>query len=322
MITQLSHGGYTGFAKKILYFFFVCTIWMSPKISAQTDVQLSQQMFSRINYNPAATGLSEDIHLYLLARQQWVGFKLAPQTIVFNAHTFVPWTRSGWGFSLIGDMLGYEKSINPKLRYAFHIPFISTRSSLSLGIGAGIMYKTIDGNKLVYENPADPNRIYGVKSDTKPDFDFGAEYNSKHISAGASVTHLGNKINNTPNTESSPHFYGYARGMFDITKQWQITPAFSWHNSKTVNQLEVNALLFYKKTFWVGASYRVNESVVGLAGVYPSPQLMLGYSYDYNAGKLAPYSRGSHEIMLSWRIPQPQKTRKATRMRECTHEWW
>ena len=308
--------------QKILPLMFICLVLTKIDVHAQNDIQLSQQMFSRINYNPAATGLSEDIHLYLLARQQWVGFKLAPQTIVFNAHTFVPWTRSGWGFSMIGDWLGYEESLNPKIRYAYHLPLVAYQSSLSFGIGAGVMYKTIDGNKLVYENPADPNRIYGVVNDTKPDFDFGVEYNSKHISAGTSITHLGNRFKNSQSTESSPHLYAYARGMFDINKQWQVTPALSWHNSKTIHQVEANALLFYKKTFWVGASYRVNESVVGLAGVYLSPQLMLGYSYDYNAGKLGAYSRGSHELMLSWRIPQPNKTRKATRMRECTHEWW
>ena len=308
--------------QKILSMMLICLALSVTDIYAQNDVQLSQQMFSRINYNPAATGLSENIHLYLLARQQWVGFKMAPQTIVFNGHTFIPWTRSGWGFSIIGDWLGYEESINPKIRYAYHLPLVEFQSSLSFGIGVGVMYKTIDGSKLVYENPADPNRIYGVVNDTKPDFDFGIEYNSKHFSMGTSITHLGNRFKNSLSTESSPHFYVYARGMFDINKQWQITPALSWHNSKNIHQVEANALLFYKNTFWVGASYRVNESVVGLAGVYLSPQLMLGYSYDYNAGKLGAYSRGSHELMLSWRILQPNKTRKATRMRECTHEWW
>ena len=86
--------------QKILPVVLICLALSKVDVQAQNDVQLSQQMFSRINYNPAATGLSEDIHLYLLARQQWVGFKLAPQTIVFNGHTFVPWTRSGWGFSI------------------------------------------------------------------------------------------------------------------------------------------------------------------------------------------------------------------------------
>jgi type IX secretion system PorP/SprF family membrane protein len=299
-----------------------CMALSGMNVYGQNDIQLSQQMFSRINYNPAATGISEDIQLYLLARQQWVGFKFAPRTIVLNGHTFIPWTRSGWGFSITGDQLGYEKSMNPKFRYAYHVPLVNIQSSLSLGIGAGIMYKTVDGNRLVYENPADPNRITELRSSTRPDFDFGVEYNSKYLSVGTSITHLGNRFNNTQSTESSPHLYGYARAMLDINKQWQVSPALSWHNSKTVNQFEANALLLYKKTFWIGASYRANESVVGLAGVYLTPQLMLGYSYDYNANFLGAYSKGSHEIMLSWRIPQPDKARKATRMRECRYDWW
>ena len=302
---------------------YLLLLMVSLPVLGQNDVQLSQQMFSRINYNPAATGISEDIELYALVRQQWVGFKLAPQTIVINGHTFVPWTRSGWGFSLIGDMLGYEKSINPKIKYAYHIPFSQSRSYLSLGLGAGILYKNIDGDKLVYENPADPNRIYGSKYQTSPDFDFGMEFGSKYLNLGASITHLGNRFNNSPTTQSTPHVYAYARSMLDINRQWRISPAFSWHNSKTVNQYEVNALLFYKKIFWVGASYRVNESAIALAGLYLTPEIMLGYSYDYNVGDLGAYSQGSHELMLSWKILQPQKKKKASRMRECAaHDWW
>ncbi|MDR2038338.1 MAG: PorP/SprF family type IX secretion system membrane protein [Bacteroidales bacterium] len=309
--------------RKILFIISLCLMLLgADQIFAQNDIQLSQQMFSRINYNPAATGITEDIHLYMLARQQWVGFKDAPQTIVINGHTFVPWTRSGWGFSLIGDMLGYEKSFNPKIRYAFHIPFSKSKSSLSLGIGAGVMYKTIDANNLVYENPADPNRLFGTQDKVKPDFDFGFEYNSKFLNTGASITHLGNNFNDSESTENSPHLYVYARGLFDLNKNWQITPGLSLHNSKSINQIEVNTLFFYKRVFWVGASYRIKESLVFLAGAYLSPNIMLGYSYDFNAHELSPYSNGSHEIMLSWKIPQPQKARKARRMRECYHAWW
>ncbi len=310
-------------ASKIVQVIFCMGMLLNGQyIFAQNDVQLSQQLFSRINYNPAATGLSEDLNFYLLARQQWVGFKNAPQTIVLNGSTFVPWTRSGWGFSVVGDMLGHQQSVNPKITYAYHIPFMRSKSSLSLGLSAGVLYKTTDGASLVYENPTDPNRLYQVESGVKPDFDFGLEYNSKHISVGTSVTHLGNAFDNKID-ESSPHFYAYARGMIDLSQKWQLTPAFSWHNSKTVQQFEANAIVFYKKVFWVGASYRVEESIVALLGAYITPNIMLGYSYDYNAGNnLSAYSQGSHEIMLSVRIPQPQKTRKASRMRECTHEWW
>jgi hypothetical protein len=77
-----------------------------------------------------------------------------------------------------------------------------------------------------------------------------------------------------------------------------------------------------KKRFWVGASYRLQESVVALVGAYITPNIMLGYSYDWSTINLHNYETGSHEIMLSLRIPQPNKSRKAARMRECYHSWW
>jgi type IX secretion system PorP/SprF family membrane protein len=299
-----------------------CTAFLSLPLLGQNDVQLSQQMFSRVNYNPAATGLSEDLYLYVLARQQWVGFRQAPQTVVINGQTFVPWTQSGWGFSIVGDMLGIEKSINPKIRYAFHIPFIQTKSSLSLGIGLGALYKTQDYTKATYEDPADPNRQFGIVDEIRPDFDFGVEYNSKYFSGGGSITHLGNKINGNRTTENSPHFYLYARGMFDLNPNWQITPALSWHNVKNVHQVEGNLTVFMKKRFWAGASYRLKDAVVFLAGAYITSNIMLGYSYDWSVNNMNNYTAGSHEIMLSLRIPQPDKTKKANRLRECYHSWW
>jgi type IX secretion system PorP/SprF family membrane protein len=303
--------------------FLACVLFLSlGRAYGQTDVQLSQQMFSRINYNPAASGLSEDIYLYMLARQQWAGFRNAPQTIVLNGHTFVPWTQSGWGFSIIGDMLGFEKSVNPKIRYAYHIPFMASRSSLSLGIGVGVMYKTLDFDKATYENPAEPDRGFGKMSATRPDFDFGVEYNAKYYQLGASVTHLGNKTDKLQNTESAPHFYAYGRGMFDLNPQWQLTPALSWHNTVNLHQIEANLTVFMKKRFWFGASYRMRDCAVFLAGAYITPEIMLGYSYDYSTTDMKSYQTGTHEIMLSWRILQPNKSKKATRMRECYHSWW
>jgi type IX secretion system PorP/SprF family membrane protein len=302
--------------------FFACMVFLSAGVSAQTDILLSQQMFSRINYNPASTGLSEDLHFFVLARQQWVGFKSAPATIVINGHTFVPWTQSGWGFSLIGDILGFEKSINPKINYAFHLPLIRSKSSLSFGIGVGAMYKTENFDKAVYEDPNDPERQYGIQSQMKPDFDFGLEYNAKYFNVGTAVTHIGNKKKNNRTTESIPHYYLYGRGMIDINKDWQLTPAISWLTTKKVNLIEGNLTVFMKKKFWGGVSYRINESIVFLAGAYLGDKVMLGYSYDYSTTKLSTVESGTHEIMLSLRIPQPQKSMRATRMRECYHSWW
>jgi type IX secretion system PorP/SprF family membrane protein len=297
-------------------------VWSAvSRVYGQTDAQLSQQMFSRINYNPASSGLSEDMYLYVLARQQWIGFREAPQTVVVNGHTFVPWTQSGWGFSIIADRLGFEQSVNPKIRYAYHIPFMASKSTLSLGIGGGVMYKSVDFNRAEYENPADPEESAPV-SQVRPDFDFGLEYNTKYFHVGGAVTHLGNKSDRIRNTATSPHLYLYGRGMIDLSKTWQLTPAISWHNNKNIHQIEANLTLFMKKRFWVGGSYRLQESAVFLAGAYITPNLMLGYSYDYSMISLSNYETGSHEIMLSLRIPQPKKSMRAARLRECYHSWW
>ncbi|MBR5973235.1 MAG: type IX secretion system membrane protein PorP/SprF, partial [Paludibacteraceae bacterium] len=57
--------------KKILGAVFL--LGLSFSLSAQQDMLLTQEYFSRVNRNPAATGNSNDIDIFLHGRIQWVG---------------------------------------------------------------------------------------------------------------------------------------------------------------------------------------------------------------------------------------------------------
>ena len=57
---------------------FCCTM------SAQQDLMMSQQLFSRINVNPAGTGNNDKFDLFLLGRFQWVGVDNGPKTGLLN----------------------------------------------------------------------------------------------------------------------------------------------------------------------------------------------------------------------------------------------
>ena len=79
--------------KALVFLLALLPIW----VYGQTDIQLSQQLFSRVNYNPAATGASNYINAFLMAREQCVGFKDAPSSPVFNVHNYFNSIRSGMG---------------------------------------------------------------------------------------------------------------------------------------------------------------------------------------------------------------------------------
>jgi type IX secretion system PorP/SprF family membrane protein len=277
-------------------------------LSGQNDIQLSQQFLSRVNYNPAATGGSNYMHVFLLGRQQFINFNGAPSTQVLNAHNYFAPINSGAGLSITNDRIGPESSINAKLAYAYYVHFED--SYLSFGLGGGVLYKNLDMNKLNPETPNDAT-LASYRDRTNKlnaDFDFGIEYNSARFQIGASVTHLNVSPIKIDNLQSGRHIYFYTKYTFNLDLDWKLAPSFVTHMSSwPIMQLDLNAMATYRDRFWFGASLRSNdafvmESLVGIVGLYITDFMGLGYSYDLNLGPIGKYTSGSHEISLRFRI--------------------
>jgi type IX secretion system PorP/SprF family membrane protein len=274
----------------------------------QNDIQLSQQFLSRVNYNPAATGASNYINIFLIAREQWLGFRDAPSTQVLNAHNYFNNINSGVGLSVINDRIGAESSINAKLAYAYYVQF--ENSYLSFGLGAGILHKRLDVNKLTPEEKVDETLLsyYDKSAKLNPDFDFGIEYSTEKFQIGASVTHLNLSPIKIDNLQSGRHIYFYSKYTFPIDLDWKLAPTVVANMSSfPIMSLDLNAMAYYRERFWFGASLRASdefvlESVVGIIGLYITDFLGLGYSYDFNIGPIGRYTSGSHEVSLRARI--------------------
>ena len=287
----------------------------------QTDVQLSQQLFSRVNYNPAATGASNYVNIFLMAREQWVGFKEAPSTQIFNIHNYFNNIRSGVGLSLINDKLGLMNSFNAKLSYAYHIHF-NEDAYLSLGLSGGILYKKFDKAKAVLESQYN-DQIFATymnrPTKVNPDFDFGVEFNTRKFQVGLSTTHLNNvakKVQDIKLLESNRHIYMYTKYIFNVGRAdtWKLVPTLMGINNLNTFSFEINGMAYYRERFWFGLSYRFDEkssgepglisseSLIGIVGLNITDFLRLGYSYDFNIGPVKNPSSGTHEIMLSLRL--------------------
>ncbi|HEX2974488.1 MAG TPA: type IX secretion system membrane protein PorP/SprF, partial [Bacteroidales bacterium] len=69
--------------KKLTTGFLFLLLFISPVFSQQ-DPLSSHYMFNTLTYNPGIAGTSGMICATALNRQQWVGFKGAPSTTLFN----------------------------------------------------------------------------------------------------------------------------------------------------------------------------------------------------------------------------------------------
>jgi type IX secretion system PorP/SprF family membrane protein len=140
----------------------------------------------------------------------------------------------------------------------------------------------------------------------------GVYYFSDKLFAGVSVPAFLSYKKNT-GTGSVQAFHSFeeydlvfsAGGLLTFSQVVKFKPSvlidYSLQNTKRLTQLDINGNLIISDLLWLGGSWRTSEQVVvGILQVQLNPQLMFGFSYDYPAGRMNSYSKGSSEFILRY----------------------
>lgn len=269
---------------------------------AQSDAILTQQWLSRINCNPAATGNTNDLNIFLMHRTQWSGINDAPQTSLLNATNYFKNINSGLGLSLSYDKEGdMYTNYNAKAAYAY-ILNLSDASLLSLGLGVNLQNRAVDFVKV---NMLHPDPLYqgrGKESKTGVDFDFGLEFNTERLTLGASINRIGKTDVDKLNTfKNAQQVYAYLRYRISIIEGLDLAPTVSYVYAGHMDVWETGLTGFIADQIWVGAAYR-HEVALAFSAGFEFNMFRLGYAYDHyikNSSALG----GTHEIMLSVKLP-------------------
>jgi type IX secretion system PorP/SprF family membrane protein len=285
----------------------VLALMAGTRVSAQNDVLLTQQWLSRINQNPAATGNSDNIDIFVLARRQWTGFDNAPLTQTLNIHNYFQRIRSGLGLTATHDETGIgNRLINAKLAYAYHVN-LGEKWLLSLGLSAGILQNTFDPSGHFYIDTADPLlATLEKKSQLDPDFDFGIELSSQRFLFGASVTHIARLPDAATTLKLSQQYFGYVSYKQPVGESFDLIAGVRGTNFDEAYFVDFSLTGMLLKKYWIGAMFRPDNAVAGMIGMQIG-FVRLGYSYDYSMGSAASLAKNSHEIMLSFKIGKPKR---------------
>jgi len=304
------------------YIIIIAILLAGLNAVAQQDLLMTQQWFSRVNKNPAATGNSDNIDLFMLSRFQWLG-QDGPWSSIMNAHSYFDGIRSGLGLALAYDQFGIgNQTLNAKLAYAYHVN-LKDDLLLSMGLSGGIMQKTFDPTKHIIVHPDDWGKGMPDEklSELKPDFDFGFELSMPKFLFGASITHLGRDRNKMTTYTVAQQHYAYVRGNFELGSDFNLAPSLVYTNAGKVNLMTIGGMLFYKKMLWLGLDYRPpSPSDIFKKGGYDYSMFVamlgieynffrLGYSCDVSLGKLTNLNGTAHEVMLSFIIPTNRKAK-------------
>lgn len=281
--------------KKFLTAAFILS---SSFVFAQQDPQFSQNMFNRLYPNPGYAGTNDAICGTLLYRDQWDKFGGGPVSAVFGLDAPIKALHGGLGLSLLTDKANLENNFNLKLAYSFHLDVGAGK--LGIGIDGGLLQKSFSNGFIAVD--ANDEKIPAGESDSKFDLGAGLFYNSEKFYLGLSATHLtaGEFEFSKVTYEVVPHYYFNGGINFELTPSLKLTPSFFLKSDAKETQLDINANLHIKDRFWIGASYRLEDAVVFMAGITLFENLRLGYSYDMGISDLKDYHNGTHELMLGY----------------------
>lgn len=308
--------------KKLFTKIVVAVAGFSGVVMAQQDPQFTQFMHSKLIYNPGYAGTSDAICAVIQYRQQWVNFPGAPKTALLSFDMPVGSLPLGVGLNVMNDQIGPIKTTFARLAVAYNQ--VIGAGKLGIGIDGGILQLGTSDNWIAPEPGKADSYIPGYAANSaasanpnlnKVSYDLGAGafYQiANKMYVGISSTHLTAqdlKSAGDPQYRVARHYYLVAGYEIAINPDNKIIPNIKVKSDAATTQLDLNLTYQFRNTFWVGATYRLEDAVSPMLGVklLKDKSLKIGYSYDYTLSKVKGYTSGTHEIILGYCMSKKKK---------------
>jgi type IX secretion system PorP/SprF family membrane protein len=282
-------------------------IVLSFQSNAQQDPQFTQYMYNMSVINPAyATGDEGILNLGGHYRTQWVGLEGAPKTASFFAHTPIN-DKIEMGISFTNDEIGDVVSENNVFAdFAYVLP-VGIESKLSLGLKAGFTFfdTNFDGFVLQSGNTTTDVAFNENISKTFPNLGIGAFFFTDNYYLGLSAPnmlstkHIESESGVVATGVQSVHYFFTGGYVFDLNRDLKFKPAFMARAvSGAPLAVDVTANVLINERLEAGLGYRLGDAVSALVNFRITPELRIGYSYDYTTSNLGSFNSGSHEIFI------------------------
>jgi len=282
---------------------------------AQQDALYSQYMFNQFTINPAYAGTRNSFSSVLLFRNQWSGLSGAPNTLNFSVHTPFSGKKMALGLNFIADEIGPSKNSSIMGTYAYHLQ--TSKGKLSFGLRGGFYSSSLNTSQLNFFNSSDVHNTGEVYQTITPNFDFGVYYFTPKFYSGLSVNHMfDDNAENTSQTQLNlnRHFFFNTGAVFVKNENLVFKPSIMVrYNAGSPISFDLNTSVLFKKTIWVGLTYRSSKSLIFISEYNISDFLRVGYSYDFDLSKLRKFHSGSHEVFIGCDLNFNRKDSKSPR---------
>ncbi|NQY66526.1 MAG: type IX secretion system membrane protein PorP/SprF [Flavobacteriales bacterium] len=299
---------------------FVLVLLMFSGLFAfgQQNAQWSQNMFNKLQINPAYAGTNGAICATVLARNQWTSFEGHPKQLVVNADMPIQAIHGGIGLVLLSDQLGPEKTTGLKAAYSFILN--AGPGKLSVGVDGGVLMKRLGDGTWAPPTANPDDAIVSSLSAMVPDINAGVYYSQNELYFGVSASQLlANQVYKAAGNSQfdlKRHFYITGGYNYDLNPSIELKPSIYAKSDGTTMQFDFNLNVMYNNQFWAGVTYRPGDAILAMLGMNITSDLRFGYAYDMNITDLSNFNAGTHEIMLGYcKLPQKKKTMKYKNVR-------
>lgn len=338
--------------RKILFLFTFLALQQS--LLAQ-DPQFTQFYAAPLYHNPAFTGSGYAPRVIMNYRNQWPSLNANFITTAFSFDHFIKKYNSGIGFMFLNDKQGYNLSNNEiRLTYAYELK-LNRDNGLRLGLNLGYSFRGLNPNGLIFGDQLKNNGYTGRPTDDPLgtndkqinintfDFGLGGLYFNKDYYIGLSVNHIREPDLAFVSNESKLPRIIMVNGGYNINldhlistgpsdREFTITPTFLYKKQGQYSQLDLGTYVTYSPLTF-GVQYRGvplakvfnafpnQDALSGMVGVRYE-NFSFGYSYDLTISGLGASSGGSHEVSVSYLLPQrdddiPPRYKSRKKMLKC-----
>ncbi len=308
--------------KKILFFF--AFLFAVSNIQAQQDHHYTQFMYNKLLLNPAYAGARGVPSLTAIYRNQWIGFKGAPKSVLASLNSPLLSKRQGVGLTLSHRSIGLQRDFMGSLAYSYNV-VAAKNMSLRVGLNGQLRSLGMDFADAQPQPGQGPFSDQAIGDQRTNDFygNVGAGvyatfYERAYV--GISVPRIytnviGYNLNPKGDTiaKEARHFYGMAGAIIPLSEDINLMPAILLkYVPNAPFDADINLNLDIRQKLTAGISYRMGgdgpgESVDLLVFWQASPQFGIGASYDFTLSKIKDYSAGSIECLVIYELKKSNK---------------
>ena len=272
---------------------------------AQQRPVMSTYMFNGLALNPAYAGSLNILSASFLHRKQWINVEGAPTTNILSVHSSFYGNQIGLGLQATLDKIGIHEETAMYVSGAYKIK--TGAGILAMGLSGGFDNRRSNFSELNILNQ-DDQLLSGTPTRFTPNFGTGIYFANPVMYVGLSVPYiLENKLFEVEGTvsEGKESRYYYLTGGIVLTLNENIKFSPSTlirYQEQTSPAWDLNATVIFDGIAYAGVSYRSSDAIVFLTQLILNDNFRLGYAYDTTTSPLDEVSRGTHEIMLNYRV--------------------